>query len=187
MVQAQEFKVVQGLVADLHAGGREDQARALEKVLDLAASVVDSRRVPLRPREYLTTGQAAAALGVSRQSIENWVAAGRLRGVDLGGRTLLHRDEVEAQLDHLLSARPPSPLASPDERIEKWHDAAVRAVRAVPAGQLARLEALHARMEHGEKLSREERAEVAVLERTVTRAASDALERRVRDRHAPSA
>ena len=65
-----------------------------------------------------------------------------------------------------------------------WHEAALGAV---PADKLARLEALHARMEEGETLSRAERAEMAALEREVTRAATDGLERRVREHRVRSA
>lgn len=186
MVQAPELEAVQGIVADLHASGRADEARALEKVLDVAASVLTSHPIPLRPHEYLTTGQAAAALGVSRQTIKNWVQASHLRGVQMGGRTLIHRDEVQAQLNRLLSARPTMPRPSVYDRgaVKTWHEASVNAV---PADQIARLEVLHARMEDGETLSRAERVEMAALERSATRAATDALERRVREPRAPSA
>lgn len=179
MVQAQELEAVQDLVADLHARGQDDQARALEKVLQLAASVLAGRPTPPGRREYLTTGQAAAALGVSRQTVKDWVQADRLRGVALGGRTLIHHDEVHRQLERLLGERPTPPPAGADVRAatRAWHEAAVAAV---PADKVARLEALHAQMEAGKVLSRQERAEMAALERVVSRAGTDALRQRAR-------
>lgn len=185
MVRVQELEAVQGLVADLHARGQDDQARALEKVLELAVSVLADRPIPPRRREYLTTSQAAAALGVSRQTLKDWVQAARLRSLVLGGRTLIHRDDVQEQLDRLLDERP-TPPAGVDAlaATQVWHEAALEAV---PADLAVRLEALHARMEAGEVLSRQERAEMAALEREVTRVATDALKQRTRALRSPSA
>ena len=179
MARPDELSVVDALAADLHARGQVEQARALETVLDLARSALTGRPTA-HPREYLTTTQAAAALGVSRQTIKNWVDAGRLRGVVLGGRTLVHRDEVQLQLDRLASARPPRSAA--DVSIEAAQAGYRAAVEAVPPAALGRLEALHARMEAGKPLSPEEQREMVALERQVTQAATRALARRVRRR-----
>jgi excisionase family DNA binding protein len=46
----------------------------------------------------LTTGEAARVLGVSAQTVRNWVAAGRLEAVARGGRMMLPRDAAAAQL-----------------------------------------------------------------------------------------
>jgi excisionase family DNA binding protein len=177
---ADDLAPVHELAADLHARGQEEQARALEVVLDLATSALVGRSAPARPREYLTTSQAAAALGVSRQAIKNWVQAGSLRGAALGGRTLIHRDEVQAQLDRLLSARPPVPPVGED--LEVVRSGYETSVKAVPAELLGRLDALHKKLEQGERLTRDERGDVVALERKVTHAASGALAKRVRRR-----
>jgi excisionase family DNA binding protein len=179
---ADELTVVQGLVDELHARGQEDRARALETVLDFAASAIAGRPAPIQPREYLTTSRAAASLGVSRQTIKNWVHAGHLRGVVLGGRTLIHRAEVQAQLDRLLSAAPPASIGRADPaQARAGYEAAVQAV---PADVLHRLESLHQRIEDGERLTAAERREIVTLERQVTRAATKAVT--VRTRHKPA-
>lgn len=181
MALTHELAVVRDLAADLHAHGRDEQARALEAVLDLAASALVGHSSSVRSREYLTTSQAAATLGVTRQTIKNWVQAGRLRGVELGGRTLLHRDEVQAQLDRLLSARPRATQASaPSEDAVRADYEAL--LQAVPPDSLQRLEQLHTRLEQGLPLSRQERSEMVTLERQVTRAATEAFAMRLRPR-----
>jgi len=182
-VLAEDLTLVQELATDLYARGQKEQARALEAVLDLAASALAGRSVPTRPREYLTTSQAAAALGVSRQTIKNWVQAGHLRGAVLGGRTLIHRDEVQAQLDRLLSARPPvRPVREDLDVVSADYKSAVNAV---PPPMLRRLEALHEQLEQGQYLTPEQRKEMVALERNVTRAASGALDNQVRRRPNP--
>jgi excisionase family DNA binding protein len=45
--------------------------------------------------ELLTVSQAADALNASGQSIRNWIRAERLRGIRIGNRFLIPRDEVE--------------------------------------------------------------------------------------------
>ena len=177
IVLADDLSVVQQLVTHLHARGQDEQARALEAVLDVAASALAGHSVPIRGREFLTTSQAAAALGVSRQTIKNWVQAGHLRGALLGGRTLIHRDEVQAQLDRLLSARPPTRRVREDlDLVRAGYESSVNAV---PPQMLRRLEALHEQLEQGQHFTPEQRKEIVALERKVMRAASGALAKRV--------
>ncbi|HEV8634125.1 MAG TPA: helix-turn-helix domain-containing protein [Chloroflexota bacterium] len=168
-----ELDLVRGVMQDLAARGQAEQAEALGKVLAVAAAALGERSG--HQREYLTTGQAADILGVSRQTIVNWVGGGQLPGVRLGGRTLLHRDAVLGEVDRLKEARP---VARADA------DAGVRASRSLvgtlPAEQIARLEDLHMRMEAGERLSRSERTEMVALERALADAAARELRQRVR-------
>ena len=42
---------------------------------------------------------AAAALSVGETTVWRWIAAGRLRTVKLGGRTLIRREEIIRLLD----------------------------------------------------------------------------------------
>src|SRR5919198_5822803 len=53
---------------------------------------------------YMTTGEAAGLIGVSLQTIKNWVRQGRLAGARVGGRTLVTRASVRAFFDALASA-----------------------------------------------------------------------------------
>jgi excisionase family DNA binding protein len=181
---ADELTIVQGLVDELYARGQEERARALQTVLVFAASAIEGRPIPIDSREYLTTSRAAASLGVSRQTIKNWVRAGHLRGVVLGGRTLVHRAEVQAQLDRLLSAAPPESISAADPA--EARAGYLAAVKAVPGGVLHRLESLHQRVEQGERLTSAERREIVTLERQVTRAATDAVTVRTRPKPASS-
>jgi excisionase family DNA binding protein len=46
--------------------------------------------------EYVSQAEAARIRGISQQAIANLIRRGRLAPVSLGGRTLVHRSEVEA-------------------------------------------------------------------------------------------
>jgi excisionase family DNA binding protein len=72
-------------------------------------------------QELLTVSQAAEALGATSQTIRNWIRSERLRGVRIGNRFLVPREEVdrlrgdvgaqrrETTWDYALDA-PPEPL-----------------------------------------------------------------------------
>jgi excisionase family DNA binding protein len=50
--------------------------------------------------DYLTTGQAAERMGVSRQTVLDWIKAGRLpalRGPGPRSRHLIHKDDAVLQ------------------------------------------------------------------------------------------
>src|SRR5688572_18743451 len=84
-----EIEVVREVAEQLARGGQAEEAEALEKVLAVATAALGEPQ-----RRYLTTGQAAEILAVSRQTIVNWVKSGQMPGVRLGGRTLVQRDAV---------------------------------------------------------------------------------------------
>ena len=186
MLAVDDVQLVREAVQELEARGRREHARAVQALLEVATSATERRAGG--PREYLTTGQAADALGVSRQTIKNWVAAGHLRAAQLGGRTFVHRAEVLAQLEKLQQARPGSKTKERRSAPE-----AARAERAwqqflldgLPGDKVARLEALHEKLEDGGDLSRAERAEMAALERDVTAAARQRLEDWLREQRSP--
>ncbi|MBI4494629.1 MAG: hypothetical protein HY690_17770 [Chloroflexi bacterium] len=113
--------------------------------------------------EYLATGQAARALGGSIHAARNCVTSGQLPAARFDSRTLVHRDAILRTLEELAKARPSAPAASGSDR----ERAAQRRqfVRAqLPADHLTRLEALHAKLEAGDRLSGEERAEMRRIE-----------------------
>jgi len=174
MLAAKDLRLAQETVHDLRAQGQEECAQALEAVLAAALSAHAGRSAK-SAAPYLTTGQAARALGVSLQAIKNWVAAGRLEGVRLGGRVLVPREALLQYLDDLRKGQPEAQQQSPTDRRAA---AARRAfvLSGLPADQLARLEALHTTMEAGQRLSRTERAELVALERALTEAAGQRLE-----------
>lgn len=53
------------------------------------------RRARSSRPELLTVSQVAEALSASSQTIRNWIRAEQLRGVRIGNRFLIPRDEVE--------------------------------------------------------------------------------------------
>ncbi|MFQ5572220.1 MAG: helix-turn-helix domain-containing protein [Rhodothermales bacterium] len=48
----------------------------------------------LNPDDWLSQAEAAELRGVSRQAIFQLVQKGRFRTLEIGGRTLVHRDDV---------------------------------------------------------------------------------------------
>lgn len=91
--------------ATLLDAGREDLARKL---------------VPFRPRKALTSGQAAAVLGVSSpNTVKNWLEAGQFPGATqtAGGHWRFPVEEVEAvkaRMDALAERNRRGDLAPPD-------------------------------------------------------------------------
>lgn len=55
---------------------------------------------PLNLKDYLTVGDAAATLGVSRATLRNWDKAGKLKAYrhPINGYRLYRRSELEALL-----------------------------------------------------------------------------------------
>ena len=73
------------LVNTLREEGRDADAEIVEALISAFAD-------PETP--LLTTGAVARHLGVTRQSVVNWVKSGRLAGVRVGGRTLIPAEEL---------------------------------------------------------------------------------------------
>ena len=102
------------LAKDLRREGRDDDAQTIDALLQAVEAVEETAH-------YLTTGQVGGRLGVSRQTVVNWIKKGLLPGIRLGGRfmvpsTALTRfARLENILDDLDAEREP---AKPDEIIE---------------------------------------------------------------------
>lgn len=73
---------VKTVIQDLQRQGRIQDAQAVQSLLALA------ERQPENPK-YLTTTQAGERLGVSRQTIVNWVEKGLLPGIRIGRRIMI--------------------------------------------------------------------------------------------------
>jgi len=65
---------------------------------------------PLNLGDYLTVGEAAATLGVSRSTLRNWDKAGKLKPYrhPVNGYRLYNRNELEALLEGVQTARWPN-------------------------------------------------------------------------------
>ena len=99
------------LVQDLRREGRMDDAAVVEQLVQNLEQ--QSARAP-----YATTGEIARRLGVSRQTVVNWIKRGFLPGVKLGGRLVvpaaeLARVEEMARLLDVIDAE--APAAGPEE------------------------------------------------------------------------
>lgn len=86
------------LIRTLRREGRRDEAQTVDALLQ--AVEVGT------PAPFLTTGEVAHRVGVSRQTVVNWVKKGLLPGVRLGGRTLIAPAALErfAQLEGILDS-----------------------------------------------------------------------------------
>ncbi len=74
----------------LEERGLRDEARVM---LDLIAEV--QARLPQMERQFYTTAEAGRIIGVSAQTVKNWVARGLLVGYRLGGRMVIPRAALE--------------------------------------------------------------------------------------------
>ncbi len=92
---------IREVVSRLRAEHAEREATAIERLMQQALSSPDSM---VALAGYMTTGEAAGLIGVSLQTIKNWVRQERLVGTRVGGRTLVTRASVQAFFDSLSSA-----------------------------------------------------------------------------------
>lgn len=160
-------------IEELRESGRNDDAEAIQYVRDLAQRALTTEG-PGQRGGLLTTGQAGLALGLSDQTVRNWVATGRLRAVRRGVRTMVPREAIESEIErsYIRPSAPPVPEDEASPRIA-WR----RQLLAPPREEIAaRLEALHDKLEDGQELSAEERAEMVHLERQMANAAAGVLE-----------
>lgn len=150
----------------------------------LAERTLAERRPGTR-RDLLTTGEAGLVLGLSDQTVRNWVAAGRLPAVKRGVRTLIPwqavQDEIERSRVH------------PAPGVRRLQEAAAslawrkQLLDALPGEVVERLNALHEQLESGRELSAEEEAEMVRLERDMADAAARHLREVIRRRRAGAA
>ena len=104
--QTELFTRGQFLTKSLRDEGRADDAITVASLL--------AALKPARKSNYLTTGEVARRIGVSRQTIVNWINRGTLAGTRIGGRFMVSRtalekfDELNAILADLDEDRPPA-------------------------------------------------------------------------------
>lgn len=174
MIGARELQLVRETLDELQARGQAERAGALRTVLAAATSALLARRTG-GPRDYVTAGQAADVLGVSRQTIKNWVLSGRLIGRRVGGQFLVGRDAVAAELDRL-QVGATREVARSAEEVDAERAWQTFLLSGLPTDKVARLDVLHQAMEDAISLSEPERAEMAALERDIADAAGEVVE-----------
>lgn len=182
---AAHLRRVEEHIEELESAGRKDDAAAIKLVKDLAQQAVAERR-QAATRELLTTGQAALALGISDQTVRNWVAAGRLDAVKRGVRTMIPRQSVVEEIERSRVRPEALPVRTPER------EAAVIAERkaalaALPSDIGARLEVLHDKLENGDTLSAAEKEEMVHLEQEMAAASARLLQDRIRRQRSDTA
>ena len=156
-------------IAELRRTGRDEDAEAVAFVRDLAERVLAERR-SARVRDLLTTGEAGLALGLSDQTVRNWVAAGRLPAVKRGVRTMIPREAVLEEIERSrLQPQQAEPTPDPGETRLAWRR---ELLAALPRAVVERLDALHEKLEEGRELTADEASEMARLEREMADAAA---------------
>ena len=86
------------LAQNLRQEGRIEDAKVVDEL-------VQSVEKQAARSQYATTGEVAQRLGVSRQTVVNWIKRGFLPGVKLGGRLVVpttemaHVEEIARLLD----------------------------------------------------------------------------------------
>ncbi len=89
MITQQTIKEAEIAADELRQRGESERARAIE-------ALIDAVRDEAIPRlDLLTTTQTGNLLGVSGQTIKNWVREGRFTGYRVGSRIMIPRSVVE--------------------------------------------------------------------------------------------
>ena len=74
------------LAESLREEGRGDDAKTVDALLD---------QINRKEKSLLTTGQVAKKIGVTRQTVVNWIERGWLKGVKIGGRYMISADVLK--------------------------------------------------------------------------------------------
>ncbi|MHB8574894.1 MAG: helix-turn-helix domain-containing protein [Dehalococcoidia bacterium] len=164
-------------VEELHRLGRHEDADAVAFVRELAERVLTERSTS-KTHDLVTTGQAGLALGVSDQTIRNWVAAGQLPAVKRGVRTMIPRQAIHEEIAR--DRVQPGQAVSPSDREAgslAWRQ---ELLAALPRHVVERLDVLHEKLEDGQALTADERAEIVGLEHEMAGVAARYLRRVIR-------
>jgi excisionase family DNA binding protein len=164
----ERLRRLEPLIGQLEDAGQLDDAAAVRLARDLAEHALEQRPRAETP-VLLTTRQAGRALGVSIQTIRNWVTAGRLPAEKRGVRTMIPRQALLEEIERS-RVHPVDGERSPEEQ------AAIVARRqqllaALPPEIVGPLDALHAKMERGEPLTPNEQGRIVALEHDMAKAA----------------
>ena len=88
MITRTTLTVAEEAADSLRRRGETEQAEAIEALLAVA------REEAIPSLDLLTSTQAGNVLGVTGQTIKNWVREGRLAGYRIGGRIMVPKEVV---------------------------------------------------------------------------------------------
>jgi excisionase family DNA binding protein len=87
MIPSETLEIARRTAEELRERGEIERAQAIE-------ALVEAQRDALPSLDLLTTTEAGDVLGVSGQTIKNWVRQAQLPGYRVGGRIMVPRDAV---------------------------------------------------------------------------------------------
>lgn len=88
MIPQETFQVARRTAEELRQRGEHERAEAIEALIEAA------RDEAIPSLDLLTSTQAGELLGVTGQTIKNWVREGRLMGYRVGGRIMVPKEVV---------------------------------------------------------------------------------------------
>ena len=173
MLAVEAIQLTKAAASELRAQGQEARAEALERLLTVATVALGGPQAG--PPAYLTAAQAARLLGGSPRQVKELVDRGALQAELFGSRLLISHDALVAYFASV-GAEPISTPAPSSAQLTERKRLHQHVVKGLPADAVARQEALHDKIESGERLTRSERAELSTLERDLVSAAATRLE-----------
>jgi excisionase family DNA binding protein len=88
MISQETLRTACQTAEELRRRGEHGQAAAIDALVEVA------RENALPPLDLLTSTEAGELIGVSGQTIKNWVRQGHLQAYRIGGRFMIPKDEV---------------------------------------------------------------------------------------------
>jgi excisionase family DNA binding protein len=101
----------------LEERGAADDAKVVERLVQALTSARPNR--PKAERPYYTVSEAAELIGVSGQTVKNWISRGMLKGYRLGGRIVIPRSELDGYRSMAEALKSLDPLPSDEEIVEQ--------------------------------------------------------------------
>jgi excisionase family DNA binding protein len=153
-----DVETARKVVTRLRAEHADREAAVIERLMQQALAGAASE---VALAGFMTTGDAARLIGVSLQTVKNWVRDGRLTGRRVGGRMLVTRSSVRDFFDSLGSS--PDNAEATDVDVDATEAADRELVASLPQDQTNRVEGMLERSATGQRLSRSERQELRDL------------------------
>ena len=88
MISRETLQIAKRTAEELRQRGEHERAEAVEALLEAA------REEAVPSLDLLTSTQAGDLLGVTGQTIKNWVRQGRLGGYRVGGRIMIPKEVI---------------------------------------------------------------------------------------------
>ena len=98
----------------LEERGAAEDAQVVERLVRALTSVH-----PKAERPYYTVSEAAEFIGVSGQTVKNWISRGLVKGYRLGGRIVIPRAELDDYRSMAEASKSLDPMPSDEEIVEE--------------------------------------------------------------------